>query len=68
MRIRLRLSRDEADYLMLQLDMWIEGYKDIDDEMPTDVIIELLQNREMAEGIRDRIWKRSKGRAGTSTV
>ncbi len=66
--MRLRLSRGEADYLMHQLDMWIEGYKDIDEEMPTDVVVELLGNREMAEAIRGRIWKRNKGRASTGTV
>ena len=58
--MRLRLSRDEADYLMHQLDMWIEGYKDIDEDTPAEVVLELLHNREMAEDIRDRIWRRTK--------
>ncbi len=66
--MRLRLNQDEATYLMHQLDMWIEGYKDVidwdeedlDDMPPSDVVIELLRNREMAEEIRARIWNRSK--------
>ena len=58
--MRLRLSREEATYLKDQLDMWIEGYKDIDGEMPSDVVVELLRPREMAEGIRDRIWRRTR--------
>ncbi len=58
--MRLRLSRDEAEYLKDQLDMWIEGYQDTvnwDDETPPDVVERMLSHREMAERIRGRIWK-----------
>jgi hypothetical protein len=55
---------------MHQLDMWIEGYSDVidwdadglEDMPPPDVVVELLRNREMAEVIRGRIWKRTKRR------
>ncbi len=69
--MRLRLSRDEAEYLKDQLDMWIEGYQDVvdwDDDAsdvpPPDVIVKMLYHREMAERIRGRIWKH--GRRYTS--
>ncbi len=57
--MRLRLSRDEAEYLKDQLDMWIEGYQDIDpdDDIEPDVVVKMLSHREMAERIRGRIWK-----------
>ncbi len=58
--MKIRLSREEATYLKDQLDMWIEGYSDISQDMPSDVVVELLRNREMAEVIRDRIWRRTK--------
>ena len=61
--MRIKLSEDEATYLKDQLDMWIEGYADIDDDnMPTEVILELLHNRETAEKIRERIWRRGRRR------
>jgi hypothetical protein len=64
--MRLRLSRDEAEYLKDQLDMWIEGYQDIDpdDHIDPDVVVKMLSHREMAERIRGRIWKH--GRRYTS--
>ena len=64
--MRLRLSRDEAEYLKDQLDMWIEGYRDVidwddaGDDTPPDVIVKILQHREMAERIRGRIWKHAR--------
>ncbi len=59
--MRLRLSRDEAEYLKDQLDMWIEGYQDVvswDDDIEPDVVTKMLHDRETAERIRGRIWKR----------
>ena len=58
--MRIRFSREEAIYLKDQLDMWIEGYKDIDGEMPSDVVVQLLEHREIAEVIRERLWKRTR--------
>lgn len=54
--MRFRLSREEAEYLKDQLDIWIEGFTDIDDEMPKSVLLELLHHREMAERIRTKLW------------
>jgi len=56
--MRVKLTPEEAVYLKDQLDTWIEGYSDIDDEMPRDVVLELLHNREMAEKIRERVWRK----------
>ena len=58
--MRIRLSADEARYLRDQLDIWIEGYKDIDDEMPIDVLTALLYHRELAERIRGKLWNRNR--------
>jgi len=57
--MRLRLSREEAEYLKDQLDMWIEGYQDInpDDDIEADVVVRMLHHREIAERIRERVWK-----------
>jgi len=53
------LSPKEAEYLKDQLDIWIEGYSDVDaSETPPEVVLEMLDNRETAERIRGRIWKR----------
>ncbi len=60
--MRIKLSDNEATYLKDQLDMWIEGYADIDDDMPSEVVLELLANREMAQRIRERIWRRGRRR------
>jgi hypothetical protein len=54
----IKLTSEEGVYLKDQLDTWIEGYKDIEGEIPSDVVLELLHNREMAERIRERVWRK----------
>ena len=58
----IRLTSKQAEYLKDQLDMWIEGYKDVitddDDPIPTEVVAEMLRNRETAERIRNKVWRR----------
>lgn len=56
------MTTEEAEYLKDQLVIWIEGFSDIDDEMPNSVVLELLHHREMAENIRQRIWKHGRKR------
>jgi len=58
--VKIKLTEDEAEYLKDQLDGWIEGFSDIDDDMPYTVVLELLHHREMAERIRDKIWQKLK--------
>ncbi len=61
----IRLTSKQAEYLKDQLDMWIEGYKDVitdddefEDPIPTEVVEEMLRNRETAERIRNKVWRR----------
>ena len=56
--MRLKLTQAEATYLIDALDIWIEGYQDIgDEEIPTDIMVDLLERRQAAQDIRDRIHK-----------
>ena len=56
--MRLKLTTAEATYLIDSLDIWIEGYQDIgDEEIPTDIMVDLLERRQAAQDIRDRIHK-----------
>jgi len=58
--MKVRLTIEEAVYLKDQLDTWIEGFSDIDDEMPNSVVLELLHHREVAERIREKLWRKLK--------
>jgi hypothetical protein len=56
--MRLKLTTAEATYLIDALDIWIEGYQDIgEEEIPTEVMVDLLDRRQAAEDIRNRIHK-----------
>lgn len=56
----LRLTRDQAEYLLGALEIWLEGYQDgaFDEDVPSDVVSQMLDDTNYATEVIHKLERK----------